>query len=264
MKRLNGKVALITGASSPRGMGFATAMKLASEGASIIVTDIEPARTNLNIAVEKIKKIGTEVSSCLVDITKENQVQACIEKTIEMFGKIDILFNNAGVGQVGPFEETDLSTWDINYQVNVRGTAACIKSVLPFMKKNGGGSIINNASIGGIYADPGYAPYNSSKFAVVGLTKALALEFGQYNIRVNAICPGFVNTEMGDKIPAYYAEKEGCTVAEMRESFKSTIALGEYAEPNQIADAVLFLASAESQYITGITLPVAGGYPQAL
>ncbi|MBW2369071.1 MAG: SDR family oxidoreductase [Deltaproteobacteria bacterium] len=124
--------------------------------------------------------------------------------------------------------------------------------------------LINNASIGGLYADMEMSAYNASKFAVVGLSKALALEFGQYKIRVNAVCPGFVDTQMGDRIPEYFARKEGCTPEEMKAAFKQTIALGAYATPDQIADAVAFLAGKESTYITGTALPVAGGYPQAL
>ncbi|MBW2369185.1 MAG: SDR family oxidoreductase [Deltaproteobacteria bacterium] len=264
MESLRGKVAIVTGASSPRGMGYAAAIKLARKGADVIVTDVAAAGPRLNEAAAAIEAEGVRSKPVIVDVTDEAQVQACVDQVVETFGGIDILFNNAGVGQLGLFEDTDLAVWDLNYQVNVRGVVAFIKSVVPAMKKRGGGAIVNNASIGGLYADMECSAYNSSKFAVVGLTKALALELGQYNIRVNAVCPGFVDTEMGDRIPTYFAEKEGCTPEEMREAFTQMIALGVYAKPDQVADAVVFLAGEESGYITGVALPVAGGYPQAL
>ena len=263
--RVKGKVAIVTGAGSVGpgwGNGKAAAVLYAREGARVFATDI-----NLAAAKETKNIIDQEDGQCSihkVDVSISDQVKAMVEKCIETYGRIDILHNNVGIVEVGGPVEITEENWDKLMAVNVKSMFLTCKYCIPHMKKQGGGAIVNNASIGGIYADMEMAAYNASKFAVVGLTKALALELGQYKIRVNAVCPGFVDTEMGDRVPTYFAEKEGCTPEEMREAFNQMIALGVYAKPDQVADAVVFLAGEESGYITGVALPVAGGYPQAL
>ena len=199
-----------------------------------------------------------------VDVTDEKQIEHCVRQVADTLGGIDILFNNAGIGHIQPFEETDLSIFDRIYQINLRGTVAFMQAVIPSMKQSGGGVIINNASIGGLYATPLFSAYEASKFGVVGLTKSVALELGTSGIRVNAICPGQIDTEMGDLIPAYFAGQQGCSTEEMRAQMADEVALRTWASPEQVASVVAFLASEESSYITGVALPVAGGFPKSL
>jgi NAD(P)-dependent dehydrogenase (short-subunit alcohol dehydrogenase family) len=199
-----------------------------------------------------------------VDVADEDQIEHCVKQAVDTFGGIDILFNNAGIGHIQPFEETDLSVFDRNYQINLRGTVAFMQAVIPSMKQRGGGVIINNASIGGLYATPLFSAYEASKFGVVGLTKSVALELGASGIRVNAICPGQIDTEMGDLLPAYFAGQQGCSTEEMQEQMANEVALRTWASPEQVASVVVFLASDDADYITGVALPVAGGFPKAL
>ena len=262
--KLEGKVAIVTGAASPRGMGYETALKFAQAGANVVVTDLEAAVERLKAAADKIQAQGVQSKAIAVDVTDEKQIEFCVQRTVEMFGGIDILFNNAGIGQIQPFEETDLNVFDRNYQVNLRGTVAFMQAVIPSMKQRGGGAIINNASIGGLYATPLFSAYEASKFGVVGLTMSVALELGASGIRVNAVCPGQIDTEMGDLMPAYFAEKEGYSVEEMRAMMADEVALKTWASPEQVASVVAFLASDDASYITGVALPVAGGFPKSL
>jgi NAD(P)-dependent dehydrogenase (short-subunit alcohol dehydrogenase family) len=199
-----------------------------------------------------------------VDVTNEKQINSCVNQTIKNFGGIDILFNNAGIGHICPFEETDLTVFDQNYQVNLRGTIAFMQAVIPAMKQRGGGVIVNNASIGGLNADPLLSAYDASKFGVVGLTKSVALELDAAGIRVDAVCPGYVDTEMGDSMPTYFAEQNRCSPDEMWAVMTDEVALKTWARLEQVASVVAFLASDEASYITGVALPVAGRFPKCL
>jgi NAD(P)-dependent dehydrogenase (short-subunit alcohol dehydrogenase family) len=264
MLKLKDKVAIVTGAASPRGIGYAAAQKFARAGADVVITDLASEVERLNAAVSNIQAQGMQSMVMAVDVTDEKQIQSGVQQVVEEFGGIDILFNNAGVGHIQPFEETDLTVFDRNYRVNLRGTVAFMQAVIPSMKQRGGGVIINNASIGGLYATPHFSAYEASKFGVVGLTKSVALELGVAGIRVNAICPGQIDTEMGDLIPAYFSEQEGCSIEEMRAMMANEVALKTWASPDQVASVVVFLASDEASYITGVALPVAGGFPKSL
>jgi NAD(P)-dependent dehydrogenase (short-subunit alcohol dehydrogenase family) len=264
MLKLEDKVAIITGAASPRGMGYATAQKFAQAGAVVVITDLAAEVERLNKAVGNIQAQDLPSMAMAVDVTDEKQIQNCVQQVVDKFGGIDILFNNAGVGHIQPFEKTDLTVFDRNYQVNLRGTVAFMQAVIPSMKQRGGGVIINNASIGGLYATANFSAYEASKFGVVGLTKAVALELGASKIRVNAICPGQIDTEMGDLLSIYFSEQEGRSIEEMRTMMADEIALKTWASPDQVASVVVFLASDEANYITGVALPVAGGFPKSL
>jgi NAD(P)-dependent dehydrogenase (short-subunit alcohol dehydrogenase family) len=245
-------------------MGYATALKFAEEGANVVVTDLASDLERLEKTAATIQHERIKSMAIAVDVTDEKQIEHCVRQVVDTFGGIDILFNNAGIGHIQPFEETDLSIFDRNYQINLRGTVAFMQAVIPSMKQRGGGVIINNASIGGLYATPLFSAYEASKFGVVGLTKSVALELGASGIRVNAICPGQIDTEMGDLIPAYFAEQEGCSTEEMRAQMAAEVALKNWASPEQVASVVAFLASDESSYITGVALPIAGGFPKSL
>ncbi len=277
MKLLEGKVAIVTGAGRPKGMGRATALKLAREGASVVVTDV--CRERKDLEVEGFLKVGDDISALeglvseiealgckglavAVDVTDTAQITACVEKTCEVFGGVDILFNNAGTAiGVGPFLDIPPEGWDLSWQVNVKGMVEFCRAVIPRMIERGGGSIINNASMAGLGAMPDYAAYTTTKFAVVGLTKAVAVEFGRQNIRCNAICPGNILTDMGEAEIKFIAMEKGVSEEEARHLFGEAAALGRGGQPEEVAEVVAFLAGPRSAFLTGVALPVSGGMP---
>ena len=214
--------------------------------------------------VRLVASQGVKSLAVATDVRDERQIENCVQQVVESFGGIDILFNNAGIGHIQQFEETNLSIFDRMYRINLRGTVAFMQAVIPSMKQRGGGVIVNNASIGGLYASAHFSAYETSKFAVVGLTKAVALELGESNIRVNAVCPGLIDTEMGDLMPAYFARQEECSVDDMRIKMAEEVALKRWGSPEQVANVVAFLASDDADYITGVALPIAGGFPKSL
>jgi NAD(P)-dependent dehydrogenase (short-subunit alcohol dehydrogenase family) len=256
-------------------MGRATALELAEQGASIVVTDLARKREELMIegflgigdepaALEKlvseIEALGSKGLAMAVDVTDTTQIQACVEKACETFGGVDILFNNAGTAiGVGPFLDTLSENWDLSWQVNVKGMVEFCRAVIPKMVERGGGSIINNASMAGLGAEAGYGAYVVTKFAVVGLTKLLAAEFGDRNVRCNAICPGSILTDMGEEEITFIAMERGIDRDQAAKVFDEMAALGRAAQPEEVADVVAYLAGPRSGYLTGVALPVAGG-----
>jgi NAD(P)-dependent dehydrogenase (short-subunit alcohol dehydrogenase family) len=275
MKLLEGKVAIVTGAGRPKGMGRASALELAKQGASVVVTDLARERKDLMIEgllgigddfasleelVSEIEALGSKGLAMPVDVTETTQIQACVDKTCQAFGGVDILFNNAGTAiGVGPFLDTPSANWDLSWQVNVKGMVEFCRAVIPKMIERGGGSIINNASMAGLGAEPGYGAYVVTKFAVVGLTKLLAAEFGAQNIRCNATCPGVIGTDMGEEEVTFTAMEKGVSKEEARRLLAEMAALGRAAQPEEVADVVAYLAGPRSGYLTGVALPVAGG-----
>jgi len=275
MKLLDGKVAIVTGAGRPKGMGRATALKLAEQGANVVVTDLARKREELMIEgllgigdefaalealVSEIEALGSKGLAMAVDVTDGDQIRACVEKTCEVFGGVDILFNNAGTAiGVGPFLDILGENWDLSWQVNVKGMVEFCRAVIPKMVERGGGSIINNASMAGLGADQGYGAYTVTKFAVVGLTKLVAAEFGSQNIRCNAVCPGAIQTDKGEEEITFLAATKGIGREKAREVFGALAALGRAAQPEEVADVVAYLAGPRSGYLTGVALPVAGG-----
>jgi 3-oxoacyl-[acyl-carrier protein] reductase len=280
MQVLEGKIAIVTGAGRPRGMGWAAALKLAGEGAKVVVTDVGRKRKELEIAgllglgddvavlgklVTAIEKLGSEAMAMAVDVTDTAQIRACVDKTCERFGGIDILFNNAGTPiATGAFLEIPAESWELSWQVNVRGMMEFCRAVIPKMVERGGGSIINNASLAGLGAVPGYAGYVTTKFAAVGLTKAIAAELGRRNIRCNAVCPGNILTDMGEAEISFLAAQQGMSRENARSLYGEASALGRGGLPDEVADVVAFLAGPRSGFLTGVALPVTGGLPQGL
>jgi len=243
--RLVDKVAIITGGGS--GIGRATAYLFAKEGAKVVV--VQRTQTTGEETAAVINSSGGKAIFVRTDVSIAPEVEHLIRVTMDTFGKIDILFNNAGIGiRPTPVENIDESQWDRIYAVNVKGIFLGAKYVVPEMKKAGGGVVINNASMGGVRPRRYSTAYASSKGAVITLTKALALELAQYNIRVNCINPGMTET------PIIEGYSEGETKAILR-----TIPLGHAAKPEDIAYAALYLASDESSMVTGISLNVDGG-----
>ncbi|MFC2031228.1 SDR family NAD(P)-dependent oxidoreductase [Chloroflexota bacterium] len=269
MKALQDKVAVITGASRLRGMGRAAALKMAEQGAHVVVTDItptEPDRARLAAVAAEALALGVRALAITVDVTQAAQVAACVERTVAEFERVDVLFNNAGVGEagVGPFLEITPGSWDVSWQVNVMGMVNFCRAVIPVMLEQGGGSIINNSSLSGLGVIAGMAAYNTTKHAVIGFTKSIAAEFAEQNIRCNAVCPGVIDTDMGRMEVALFAELEQTDLQEAERLLLEPVAMKRWAQPAEVAAAVAFLASPAASYITGVALPVAGGLAAGL
>ena len=264
MRGLQDKVIIVTGAGSPRGMGHATALKLAEYGAHVVVSDLEHAKSRLEELVGRIETMGRRALAVVCDVTDDAAIHARTDRVMDEFGRIDGLFNNAGHGSMSLFMETDLGEYDRMFAINTRSIAAFMQAVIPHMKAAGGGAIVNNASLGGIYASAHFSAYETSKFALVGMSKSVALEVGADNIRVNLVCPGAIDTDMGAKMPVYYAEYTGATVEQSYDAIAREAALGRWGRPEEVAEVVAFLLSDLSSYMTGAAIPVTGGSPQAL
>ncbi|MYH69291.1 MAG: SDR family oxidoreductase [Gammaproteobacteria bacterium] len=264
MRGLQDKVAIVTGAGSPRGMGHAAALKLAEYGAHVVVSDLDHTRSRLDELVERIAAMGRRTLAVSCDVTDDAAIRAFTGRVMGEFGRIDGLFNNAGYGSMSLFMETDLDEFDRMFAVNTRSIACFMQAVIPHMKAAGGGSIVNNASLGGIYASAHFSAYETSKFALVGLSKSVALEVGADNIRVNLVCPGAIDTDMGSKMPAYFAGQAGTTTEQAYEAIARDAALGRWGRPEEVAEVVAFLLSDLSSYMTGAAVPVSGGSPQSL
>lgn len=253
MDRLKGKVAIITGAAS--GMGLAGAQLFAKEGAHVVATDV--VIDILEKEVNEIVANGGDALALELDVSQPDAWHNVIEKTLAKYGKIDILVNNAGIHIAKGILEAELEDWNKVIAINTTGVWLGMKSVIPHMQKNGGGSIINTSSIAAIvggFGDGHGAAYSASKGAVRSLTKHAAQWFGNDNIRVNSVHPGAIFTGM--------VEKTGIkTKEEMGSNYEGRSALKPYAgESLDIANAYLYLASDESKYVTGVELVVDGGW----
>jgi len=249
--RLANKVAIITGAGS--GIGRASAILFAKEGAKVVVADINDAGGEETVRV--IKSGDGEAIFIHTDVSKASDAENLIKVTKEKFGKIDILFNNAGIAQRSmPTANLDESLWDRVYAVNVKSIFLTAKYAAPIMQEARGGVIINLASISGVRPRQGNLAYASSKAAVISLTKILALEFAPDNIRVNVINPVAADTPMLEQF-----FPEGADPDELKRLTIGTIPLGRLAKPEDIAYAALYLASDESTFITGSSIDVDGG-----
>lgn len=243
--RFEGKVSLVTGSS--RGIGRCVALRLAREGSDIVVDYLEHEK-NADEVVESIKGIGRKTLKIRADVSDFSQVNNMVERTLETFGKIDILVNNAGTYKDKTLKKMSKETWDEVLNVNLDGVFNCTRSVINHMRERKTGRIINISSFVGQTGNIGQANYAASKAGVIGFTKTIARELANYNITVNAIAPGFVDTDMTRKLPK-----------DTLESILKRIPLGRLATPKEIASAVLFLASDEASYITGQVLNVNGG-----
>ena len=260
MKELQGKVAIVTGAGLPKGMGNAAARELAKQGAKVVVTDLEANLDGLEKLVKEIELLGSKGLAVKVDVTNPQDIEDCVKKICEVFGGVDILFNNAGTGiGAGPFLELTDFHWDLSMKVNVIGMANFCKAVIPVMIERGGGSIINNSSNYGLGSVSGYSAYSASKFAAVGLSKSIAAEFGDKKIRCNAICPGNIFTDMGEEEVRLVAKRDGISEDAAKTMLSEDVAMKRYGKAEEVAETVAFLASDKSSYITGIALQIHGG-----
>ncbi len=243
------KVVLITGAAG--GIGIAAARKFAAEGAKLALVDLSR---------EALEKAASDLEGALLvaaDVSKEEDVKAYVDQTVEAFGRIDVFVNNAGIN--GDFKDITEQTRE-NYtkvlDINVIGVALGLKYVVAQMKKQGSGAIVNTASNGGLLGAPGMSAYVASKHAVLGINKSVALEVAGDNIRVNAVCPSGVDTQMMRSIETNAMKGRE---DEARKQFESAVPLGRYAEADEIADLMLFLASDKASFITGAYYRIDGG-----
>lgn len=249
--RLANKVAIITGAAS--GIGRASAVLFSKEGAKVVVADIDD--TGGKETVETIKTNGGEAIFVHTDVSESAQVKHLARVAVDTFGRIDILFNNAGISQSrADVEKIDELEWDRIFAVNIKGVFLGVKYVVPEMKKAGGGVVINTGSMSGVRPRLHIAAYASSKGAVNTFTKALAMEFATYKIRVNCINPVSTATPMEVRFRAQAKDPE-----EARKRMISTIPLGREAQPEDIAYGALYLACDESSMVTGVSLNIDGG-----
>ena len=249
MRLLEGKVALITGAG--RGIGKTITEVFVKQGAKVVVGDINEEWVNNLAAVLNEKKDGTAAAVCL-DISDPKSVDLAVQTALDTFNKLDILVNNAGIYRSHPFLSFPLKDFDLVYSVNVRGTFLCSQAAAKQMVNQGkGGSIICIASASGKKPDPGGTAYNSSKSAVIGLTRMMALELGEFNIRVNCILPGATDTEM---LRGVFEAEPG-----LKKILEERTPLGKMAQPEDQANAAVFLASDLASHITGEQLVVSGG-----
>ncbi len=256
--RLLGKVALITGGGD--GMGRASAIRFAEEGAKIVIAEI--SEKNGQLVEKEIIDAGGDALFIRTDIGNEESVKACVEKAVEKYGRIDILYNNAAVGgaiyknsntENAPLWETATDDWNNLLNIDINGTYFMLKYVIPIMLENNYGSIINAGSANALQAVNNIDAYTASKGAIVSVTRTLASRLGKYGIRVNCLSPGGVHTKM-------LTLNEENQVSDVTVKFFRRIPLKRVGEPYEIANAALFLASEESSYITGIVLPVDGGW----
>jgi NAD(P)-dependent dehydrogenase (short-subunit alcohol dehydrogenase family) len=244
------KVALVTGAAS--GIGLATAQAFAQAGASVVLADIngEAAR----VAAEALIGAGHQAIGIRCDVSDIDQVEAMVKETLATFGRLDAAFNNAGVQNLLA-ETADATAEDFDrvMSVNLRGVWSCMKFELEHMRRQGSGTIVNCSSLGGLVGGAERGNYHAAKHGVIGLTKSAALEYATRNIRINAVCPGLIWTPMADQMVA-------AGQGEALEAMIKSVPMGRHGRPEEIADAVLWLSSSTSTYVTGQSISVDGGF----
>lgn len=243
--RLKDKVAIITGGTF--GIGESTAILFAREGAKVVIAARNEEKGKM--VVDTIKEEGNEAIFIQTDVSKEEEVIQLVQKTVETFGKVDVLFANAGVGSMGDIHETSMEDWNQMISIDLTGVFLCSKYVIREMLQTGGGSIINCASILGHVGQPSVSAYAAAKGGVVNLTRSAAVTYAKHGIRINAVCPGYIDTPMLEGMDG-----------EMKSYLESLHPIGRLGRPEEIANAVLFLASDESSFVTGANLLVDGGY----
>lgn len=242
---LKGKIAIVTGSS--RGIGREIALRLARAGADIVINYANRQEEAGRLALE-IERMGARALAIPADVGSFQEAKELVQRTLDEFGTVDILVNNAGITRDGLMMRMTEEDFDRVIEVNLKGTFNCTRHTVPVMVKQRSGRIINITSVAGLYGNPGQVNYAASKAAIIGLTKSLAKEIGSRGITVNAVAPGFTETEMTAEI-----------LKKNRDSFKDRIALRRVGKPKDVADAVYFLASDLGEYITGQVICVDGG-----
>lgn len=250
MSLLSNKTILVTGGST--GIGRATAKILAADGARVVIADIQDEEGNNTVA--QVSAAGGEAEYHHVDVADYAAVQALINDIVARHGQLDGAFNNAGIeGPTAKIHDVSMDDWERVIRVNLTGVFVCMKCEIEQMRQQAsGGSIVSTASAAGLVGIPGAPSYNASKHGVVGLTKTVALEYGGSNIRVNAVCPGFIETPMLERVTD--------ASVKIREQMIKSVPMRRVATPDEIGDAVAWLMSERSSYMTGVALPVDGGW----
>jgi NAD(P)-dependent dehydrogenase (short-subunit alcohol dehydrogenase family) len=247
-KEFAGKVAFVTGAGS--GIGRATAVAFAAAGAAVVVADVSEQGNRETGRL--IEDQGARVLAVRCDVTSGHDVKMALDHAVSAFGRLDIAFNNAGVEQpVGPAAEVSEEEWDRIVDINLRGVFLCMKNQIPLMLEQGGGAIVNTSSGAGVTAVKGQAAYTAAKHGVVGLTKAAALDYASANLRINAVCPGIIDTAMMQRFTGDSARG--------RERVIGQEPVGRMGTPEEIASAVLWLCSDAAAFVVGHALVIDGG-----
>jgi NAD(P)-dependent dehydrogenase (short-subunit alcohol dehydrogenase family) len=248
MKTLQDKIALVTGGTT--GIGRATAIALAKAGAKVVVSGRRAAEGEETVRL--VRAAGGEAMFVKADVAVAGDVANLVAATVRTYGRLDIAFNNAGIESsvIAPTADQDDADFDLVFAINVKGVYLSMKHQIPAMLKGGGGAIINTSSVAGVIGMPGAGPYVASKHAVIGLTKNAALEYGKLGIRVNAVAPAAIETPMLDRF----------TESVPRDFLTSMHPIGRIGKPEEIADAVVWLASSQASFVTGQTIAVDGGF----
>jgi len=246
---LEGKVILVTGGGS--GIGRATSLLLAKQGAKVMIADYVPEGAQKTVAM--IKESGGTADCLAADVSVTKQVEMMVAKTVETYGRIDGAFNNAGIeGKMAGTIDTSEDNFDRTIAINLKGVWLCMKYEIPQMLKQGGGVIVNTASIAGLVGFEGLPAYNASKHGVIGLTKTAALEFAQRSIRVNCVCPGVIQTPMVARL----MDGGGMNENDMRAGEP----VGRFGQPQEIGEGVVWLLSEASSFVTGHSMVIDGGW----
>jgi NAD(P)-dependent dehydrogenase (short-subunit alcohol dehydrogenase family) len=244
----SGKVALVTGAAS--GMGLATARAFAEAGAAVVLADFK--EETVNAEAEKLVAAGHKVIAVRCDVSDDTQVEKMVDRSVAEFGRLDAAFNNAGVmARIAPTADSSREEWDRVIGINLRGVWSCMKYELRQMERQGGGAIVNNASVGALTGNPGIGSYIASKHGVVGLTRTAALEYIQLGIRVNAVNPGLIDTQIARDVVR--GDEQAY------EDIAKHVPIRRAGKPEEIASAVLWLCSPGASYVVGHALTVDGG-----
>ncbi len=255
--RVKDKIVVLTGAAS--GIGRATAILFAKEGAFQVLSDVD--KKGLDETYELLSEEEKKKTTLMkVDVRKQDEIKNLIEKTIKMYGKIDILIVNAGVVRVGDVETFPDEDYELLINVNIKGTHYTCKYAVPYFKKQRSGSIITLASVAAHIGQVAHANYCSTKAAVLGYTRALALDLAPFNVRVNSVSPGATDTPMLQSDVAKQARDREVSYEEVKKEFEKEGVLGRWATPEEIASGILFLATEDSSYITGADLRIDGGW----